>query len=139
MRASRDARFTGKDESGGMRCSNALLAKAETTLLVNDGLITTMKTGDGQRGQKFPFEIKIVNLWENDKGKVEGAPVAIERERGASLGTVDDSEDDPALTRLIHLPTSSRRGCGCLGSVFRALRTRRARRSLRLAVRPRRM
>jgi len=105
-----------------MRCSNALLAKAETTLLVNDGLITTMKTGDGQRGQKFPFEIKIVNLWENDKGKVEGAPVAIERERGASLGTVDDSEDDPALTRLIHLPTSSRRGCGqrdCPGRVPR--------------------
>jgi hypothetical protein len=72
---------TGKDESRGMRGSNALLAKAETTLLVNDGLITTMKMRDGQRGQRFPFEIKIVNLWTNEKGKPVGAPVAVEPER----------------------------------------------------------
>ena len=72
---------TGKDESRGMRGSNALLAKAETTLLVNDGLITTMKMRDGQRGQRFPFEIKIVNLWTNEKGKPVGAPVAVELER----------------------------------------------------------
>jgi len=72
-----------------MRGSNALLAKAETTLLVNDGLITTMKMRDGQRGQKFPFEIKIVNLWESNKGKRVGAPVAVEPERGTSMETVD--------------------------------------------------
>jgi hypothetical protein len=90
---------TGKDESRGMRGSNALLAKAETTLLVTDGLITTMKMRDGQRGQKFPFEIKIVNLWENEKGKSVGAPVAIERQRGEALGNVGhDTDDDAALT-----------------------------------------
>lgn len=88
---------TGKDESRGMRGSNALLAKAETTLLVAEGLITTMKMRDGQRGQRFPFEIKIVNLWENDKGKPVGAPVAVERQRGEALVGVDETDDDATL------------------------------------------
>jgi len=57
-----------------------------------------MKMRDGQRGQRFPFEIKIVNLWTNEKGKPVGAPVAVELERGASLGIVDDTEDDATLT-----------------------------------------
>ena len=85
---------TGKDESRGMRGSNALLAKAETTLLVTDGLITTMKMRDGQRGQKFPFTIKILDLWTNAKGKPVGAPVALEKDRGASLGPVSETDDD---------------------------------------------
>ena len=57
-----------------------------------------MKMRDGQRGQRFPFEIKIVNLWTNEKGKPVGAPVVVEPERGASLAAVDDTEDDATLT-----------------------------------------
>jgi hypothetical protein len=70
-----------------IRGPNVTLAKAETTLL-----------RDGQRGQRFPFEIKIVNLWTNDKGKLVGVPVAVEPERVAALGAVDDTDDDATLT-----------------------------------------
>lgn len=89
---------TGKDESRGMRGSNALLAKAETTLLVTDGLITTMKMRDGVRGQKFPFSIKVLNLWIDEKGRPVGAPVAVEPECGKALGAVED-EDVPLCKR----------------------------------------
>lgn len=88
---------TGKDESRGLRGSNALLAKAETTLLVSDGVLTTVKMRDGERGQKFPFQIKILNLWTDERGKPVGAPVAVEMERGTALAAVDD-DDDAALT-----------------------------------------
>jgi hypothetical protein len=84
---------TGKDESRGMRGSNALLAKAETTLLVSDGVLSTVKMRDGQRGQRFPFKIKILNLWADEKGKPVGAPVVIEPESGAALTAVEDDDE----------------------------------------------
>jgi len=89
---------TGKDESRGLRGSNALLARAETTLLVSDGVLTTVKMRDGERGQKFPFQIKILNLWTDENGKPVGAPVAVEMERGTAMGAVDDDGDDATLT-----------------------------------------
>lgn len=88
---------TGKDPSRGLRGSNALLAKAETTLLVSDGILTTKKMRDGRSEQAFPFQIKILNLWTDEKGKPVGAPVVVEQDRGAALAAVDD-DDDAALT-----------------------------------------
>lgn len=85
---------TGKDESRGMRGSNALLAKAETTLFVSDGVLSTVKMRDGQRGQRLPFAIKILNLWTDDKGRPVGAPVVIEPEIGTSLGAVTEDDDE---------------------------------------------
>ena len=108
----------GKDESRGMRGSNALLAKAETTLLVTDGLITTMKMRDGQRGQKFPFAIKILDLWTNAKGKPVGAPVVTEKDRGTSLGPVSETDDDIAAMTPADGPAEK------LAATLRALRER---------------
>jgi hypothetical protein len=74
-----------------------LLAKAETTLLVSDGVLSTVKMRDGRRGQRFPFSIKILNLWTDAKGRPVGAPVVIEPERGVSLGAVNDDDEAVSL------------------------------------------
>jgi hypothetical protein len=85
---------TGKDATRGLRGSNTLLAKAETTLLVSDGVLSTVKMRDGRRGQESPFAIKILNLWTDDKGRPVGAPVVIEPEIGTSLRATTDDDDE---------------------------------------------
>lgn len=95
---------TGKDESRGMRGSNSSLASADTTILVSNHVVTTVKMRDGVRGQRFPFEIKELNLWTDDEGKPVGAPIAVEKKAGASFGPAPDADegDDPAeLAKMI--------------------------------------
>jgi hypothetical protein len=92
---------TGKDESRGMRGSNSSLASADTTILVSDGVATTMKMRDGVKGQRFPFDVKVLDLWKDETGKPVGAPVAVERARGAAMGAVSDDEPDAEdITKL---------------------------------------
>ncbi len=91
---------TGKDESRGMRGSNSSLASADTTILVSDKVVTTVKMRDGVRGQRFPFEIKELKLWTDDEGQPVGAPVAVEKKAGAALGPVDESEDQDDVAKL---------------------------------------
>lgn len=85
----------GKDQSRGMRGGSELLGAVDSTMLVKDRVAKTVKMRDGISDQKFPFEIRVLNLWRDEKGRPVGAPVAVEPERGTALGAVDD--DAPML------------------------------------------
>lgn len=90
----------GKDQSRGMRGGSELLGAVDSTMLVKDRVAKTMKMRDGISDQKFPFEIRVLNLWMDKKGRPVGAPVAVEPERGAALGTVDDDDDDAPMLKM---------------------------------------
>jgi hypothetical protein len=100
---------TGKDEGRGMRGANALLAKADATLLVSGGKLETKKMRDGKSGQKIPFSIVMVNLWHDHKGKPVGAPVAVSSSRG-SMGDVEDQDCEGAT--LAHTASDSMQARG---------------------------
>ncbi|MGY3514162.1 hypothetical protein ACVIQY_007137 [Bradyrhizobium sp. USDA 3051] len=87
----------GKDQSRGMKGDSALLGTVDSTVLVKDRIVETKKMRDGRSGQQFPFEIRILDLWRDEKERPVGAPVAVEPARGAALGAVDDDEEVPPL------------------------------------------
>ncbi|CCD99988.1 AAA family ATPase [Bradyrhizobium sp. STM 3809] len=93
----------GKDQSRGMRGGSDLLGAVDATMLVQDRVLKTMKMRDGVSGQEFPFDIRVLNLWTDEKGRPAGAPVAVERDRYSAIDAVaggTEAEADAILSGL---------------------------------------
>ncbi|MGY8635847.1 AAA family ATPase [Bradyrhizobium sp. 14AA] len=104
----------GKISARGMRGDSNLLGSVDATILVEDGVAETQKMRDGRSGQKIRFKIGVVNLWADVSGKPVGAPVAMERDRGAALENVDGIADDE---RLVPPDTSADKVEGALSAL----------------------
>ena len=60
----------GKDEGKGSRGHSSLSGAVDTELHIKDGVITVVKQRDGERGAKYKFELKVVELGKDAHGKI---------------------------------------------------------------------